>query len=406
MQDLRVTRVAKVICIVVAVWALIAWIPGRCNISQWHSTASSSPAQNDQFHSTQLFLPSIQGNRLLSQSSPGLYSKIAKVAVFAYSNSTQQDTTYENALRSHKTHNDRYGYLHHVLRRTLLSVQYSKPAYVLSVILQELVKPPSERLEWLVWHDADLVLMNSEIPLEVFLPPANFDHIHLIVTNDLGGLNSGVFFIRVNEWAVSYLTASISYKSWDPNFPSMNEEQAIMDAISQRDPWKSHVMHVPQRWFNSYEDRGINDELPPEWNWYTHSFKPGYLLIHFPGTGSAKTDLMREWMSKKAEEPKNYNVPFSETTYPEETAAFWEHEAPFEAGSQRTFWHRLKVIQYEGPAVDHARDQAVEEVTSSLHGEPDKIEAAVKAKVDEFKKHKIDHLRAAVKAEAEKSLAH
>lgn len=160
--------------------------------------------------------------------------------MFSYddpNNSSKNTATYENAPRSHKAHNDRHGYLHHVLRCTLVSVMYSKPAHVLSVILQELVNHPEERLEWLVyvisqcreflvlytnscpkWHDAGLVLMNSEISVGAFLPPSKFAHVHLVVTNDIGGLNSDVFLIRVNEWAVSYLIASISYKSWDPNF--------------------------------------------------------------------------------------------------------------------------------------------------------------------------------------------
>ncbi|KAI0124093.1 hypothetical protein BJ170DRAFT_686461 [Xylariales sp. AK1849] len=369
MRDPRLLRVTKVVCTVLAVWASIAWISGLGDTSLRQNLAPPSMAQDDQSHSTQLILPSIQRNPSSSQSSSGTWSRIAKVAMFSYNNVAKDTTTYENALRSHKPHNDRYGYLHYVLRCSLISVQYSKPAYVLSIILQELVKPPCERLDWLVWHDADLVLMNSEIPLEAFLPPPEFDHIHLIVTNDLSGLNSGVFFIRVNEWSVSYLTASLSYKSWDPNFPSMKEEQAIMDGILQR----------------------------------ARDYPIAALMIKFRwnGTGSAKTGLMREWMERKAEQPEKYNVPFLETNYPRDIARFWENEAPFEAESQKTFWHRLKAIQDEGPVSDRAQEDAVEKVKASMQGGVDKIHAVVKAKVKQFKKYKIDHLRAAEKAEVE-----
>lgn len=150
MRDPRVLRATKVICTVFAVWALVAWLSKRNEVSKWPNSAPLPIPQDDQLQSTQVFIPSIRKNPASLSYSSGRFSKIAKVAMFSYQNSTMDTALYEDALRSHKAHNDRYGYLHHVLRRSLISVQYSKPAYILSVILQELVKPPAERLEWLV----------------------------------------------------------------------------------------------------------------------------------------------------------------------------------------------------------------------------------------------------------------
>lgn len=154
MRDPLVVRVAKLTCVALIVWVLLAWISGQAKMSIWQNSAPSLIPNNDQFHSTQLIIPNIQQNPSSPYSSTTTMSKIAKVTMVYYQNTTNDTILYEDALRSHKAHNDQHGYLHHVLRRSLLSIQYSKPAYVLSVILQELVKPPGERLEWLVYVSA------------------------------------------------------------------------------------------------------------------------------------------------------------------------------------------------------------------------------------------------------------
>ncbi|KAF3913538.1 hypothetical protein ABW20_dc0103143 [Dactylellina cionopaga] len=335
----------------------------------------------------------------IKQSTPQLeQSKIAKICMLYYDNVTDDSIAYEKAIASHKAHDERFHYQSYLLRRGILPGYYAKPAYILSILVQELVKAPEERLEWLVWYDADLVLMNSEIPLEAFVPPPQFSHIHLIVTNDLGGLNNGVFFIRVHAWSVSLLIASMAYKTFNPEFSSVSEDQAALDKIIQRDDWKGNVTHVPQRWFNSYHDFGIDDDIPPEWNWYHHYFKPGYLLVHFPGTGQHRTNLINEYTTAKANDPQLYEVPFLKTNLTEEIAKFWAEDAPREQETQETFWYRHRLLQRVGSKADGEREKACEEIKTRMAGESaEKIEAAIKAKKQEFKGRKIESLRAAEK---------
>lgn len=73
-------------------------------------------------------------------------SSIAKIMML-YGNPTQ---VYERALRGHQRHNEIHGYPMFVLREQTLSEFWSKPAYILNVLLAELAKPEAERLEWLV----------------------------------------------------------------------------------------------------------------------------------------------------------------------------------------------------------------------------------------------------------------
>lgn len=62
-----------------------------------------------------------------------------------------QNTYYEHALESHQRHADRWNYPMHVLEEDISAGYWNKPSYVLSLVIQELAKPPEDRLEWLMW---------------------------------------------------------------------------------------------------------------------------------------------------------------------------------------------------------------------------------------------------------------
>jgi galactosyl transferase GMA12/MNN10 family len=60
------------------------------------------------------------------------------------------------------------------------------------------------RCEWVLWLDADTVIMNSSIKLESLIPAD--DNIHLIITTDRRfTANSGVWLIRNSEWSQQFL---------------------------------------------------------------------------------------------------------------------------------------------------------------------------------------------------------
>jgi hypothetical protein len=58
---------------------------------------------------------------------------------------------YERALENHQRHAARWGYSMKVLREGFVGGLWNKPAYLLSLVLQELEKPTSERANWLMW---------------------------------------------------------------------------------------------------------------------------------------------------------------------------------------------------------------------------------------------------------------
>ena len=62
----------------------------------------------------------------------------------------EPNPVYERALRLHEAHSELAGHPMFVLRERLLSGLWSKPAFILSIMLQELAKPEDQRLQWLL----------------------------------------------------------------------------------------------------------------------------------------------------------------------------------------------------------------------------------------------------------------
>lgn len=74
--------------------------------------------------------------------------------------------------------------------------------------------------------------MNPYIPLEIFLPPEpEWSHINALVTNDHHGLNNGVFFLRVHEWSVWLMAATVAWKIYKPDVPLRFHDQSALGEL-------------------------------------------------------------------------------------------------------------------------------------------------------------------------------
>jgi hypothetical protein len=112
---------------------------------------------------------------------------------------------------------------------------WSKHLWLMTIIGNELAKPAEQRLNWLLWHDRDTVLMNPQIPLDIFVPPEpEFKDIHLLVTNDRNGLNNGVFMIRVNAWSFKFFASAVSIREYQPGIELKYTEQSGMEEAIKR----------------------------------------------------------------------------------------------------------------------------------------------------------------------------
>ncbi|OCK82150.1 glycosyltransferase family 34 protein, partial [Lepidopterella palustris CBS 459.81] len=244
----------------------------------------------------------------------GARPRIGKVTILFGTPSS----AYERALRTHELHDRLHNYPLHVLRSSILDNVWTKPAYILSILLRELAKPEGERLQWLLWVDGDTIILNPYVPIEALIPPEDdpeWDDVQLLVSHDWNGLNNGVFPVRVSIWSVELFSAILSFRFYRPDQHLTFRDQSAMDFLLQDDHFSPNVIRAPQRWFNAYQGE-VNETLAP------FQVRRGDLLVHFAGVGD-RDERMRYWLSRAEKHAPDWEVDFRHTSYPEETADFW-----------------------------------------------------------------------------------
>ncbi|THW93325.1 hypothetical protein D6D18_06162 [Aureobasidium pullulans] len=252
----------------------------------------------------------------------GHKTRVGKCTIVLYGSSI-----YERTVKTHTLHNKLHGYPLHVLRQSIMDDVWSKPAYILSLLLRELAKPQEERLEWLLWVDADTIMLNPYVPLEIFLPPSpQFDDIHLLVTNDWNGLNNGVFPIRVNQWAVELLSAIVSSRYYKPDQDLTFRDQSAMDALLKDKKFAAHTVEAPQRWFNAYQGEH-NETLAP------YQVRRGDFLVHFAGVIN-RDERILFWLDRAEQHLPDWEMEVQHTSYPAEVKDFWNQKAGERAAKQ------------------------------------------------------------------------
>ncbi|KAG4440062.1 hypothetical protein IFR05_004455 [Cadophora sp. M221] len=222
---------------------------------------------------------------------------------------------YERALKTHEEHNRIHNYRMHLLRHSILDGYWTKPAYILSLLLLELGKEKEDRLSWLFWVDADTVVLNHNVPIEIFMPPPEHNAIHLLVTDDWNGLNNGVFLLRVDPWAVELFTGITSFRDFQPNTTLTFQDQSAMEILLKQPKYAKHTVRVPQRWFNAYKDEK-DKELKPD------QVRGGDFLVHLAGV-NPREKFLDEWCDRYEKDPEKWEVKLQNTTYPAETEKFW-----------------------------------------------------------------------------------
>ncbi|KAJ7284082.1 galactosyl transferase GMA12/MNN10 family protein [Mycena rebaudengoi] len=205
-----------------------------------------------------------------------------------------------------------HGYHHFIDRERLVDEVFnpnppwgawSKPAYVLSLLLTELAKPPEERLEWLFWFDADTIIANPTDPARV-----------------MDGINDGIFAIRVHRWSVELISAVVAYPTYFPQNVTASRRSTLTGP------------DAPARWFNALpfnnpvvpkdNNRGIlASEMTPErfdsgtTDVYQDGSNPivinpwkvmrGDLVVHFAGAGGNRKSWMTPWLERvEADNPE------------------------------------------------------------------------------------------------------
>lgn len=140
------------------------------------------------------------------------------------------------------------------------------PMWSKLLILQQTIA--EQKFDWIMWTDADSLVMNMDFRIEYILDQVPSD-VHLVVTKDrYYGFNSGQFFIRSCDW--SYQLLKRAYENHPELLDHWVRDQGAMRLEMEKEP--QHVLWLPKRLFNSYIHPVHGGE-----------FHHGDFILHFAG---------------------------------------------------------------------------------------------------------------------------
>lgn len=226
--------------------------------------------------------PKICLTTLTDQKSPSKFQRFMRWRNF--------DGILELTWENKKKYADRHGY--HLFDGSRHIDSGRPPAWSKIKAVQHLLE--EEGCDWVMWTDADTVIMNSKVAVTDFLPADPTKDL-LVGSDKGGGYNSGVFLFRNTEWS-----RRILQQWWDmrefvrPPGLSLSGDNAALKALLAGlgdDGFAAHVLSPPRCTFNSFakfltlgQSLRIMDHLE-EQEWYLdhEHYHKGDFIAHTPG---------------------------------------------------------------------------------------------------------------------------
>jgi mannan polymerase II complex MNN10 subunit len=256
---------------------------------------------------------------------------------------------YQKALRTHLLHSLIHGTELRILCDPITDGLWNKPAFILDLLMREMIKPTKQRLEWIMWIDRDTLLLDQCRPISSFLPSEqsryeswwrqdasnmhnheskgvsnNRTEVNLLISNDFNGLNNGVFLLRVNQWAISLFTAILAFRHYEPDVYLPYTEQSAMEHLLWSEHYRPMTQFVPQHWFNAYAHGGptwfanSNDTFDLK----LYEARRGDFLVHFAGTPN-KAETIGNYTSMLQTLPDVWKTGTVQRDVSSEVADFW-----------------------------------------------------------------------------------
>ena len=161
----------------------------------------------------------------------------------------------------------------------------------------------TERCDWVVWMDSDLVITNESIRLEdivsTYAEKPKADHLDsvdvMLVPDDRHPVSGGMFFIRNTAIGRSFIdSVAALYPAYKDNF--LPEQSAMATVAYMVEPWPCNgrvpgpkaVLHpsvvvLPHRAINSFPDHGRNQAAHVVW-------QPCDFVAHFAGVRASERE--------------------------------------------------------------------------------------------------------------------
>jgi len=165
------------------------------------------------------------------------------------------------------------------------------------------------------WFDADTIFLNPNVPWTLFVPPSDFEDIHLLATKDHHGLNAGMLMLRVHAWTVSMLAEVVSLRHFKPNLELEYYDQSALKYIIERPGYEEHCAYQPHDWWNAFGLQGKPYATPA-------------FMLHFAGVDCCRQPekkgvVMGRWLDELEVTPQKYSTPLEDTMYPGQVAEYW-----------------------------------------------------------------------------------
>jgi hypothetical protein len=175
------------------------------------------------------------------------------------------------------------------------------PAWTKIRAVQHLLNE-EQACDWVVWLDADTVIMNSDISIESFLP-ADDSHDFLVGSDDRGGgQNSGVMLFRNTQWSKQFLQNWWDMNSYvrPPGLSLSGDNNALKALLKQIPGFDQHVLVPPRctlnsfaRFFSARQVRSFSKKLADqEWYMSEDYYHKGDFIAHVAGYDN-KAGMMR-----------------------------------------------------------------------------------------------------------------
>jgi len=222
------------------------------------------------------------------------------------------------------------------------------------MVVSELAKPESQRTKWLLWFQPDVVVLNEQIPLEIFLPSGpGLEDIHFLASHDdYGQMDSGVFFLRVHEWTVKLLVEVLALpRTASALQHTLRKDRFAMASVIGSPKFRASVFYQPRHWYNAYALSADSTE-----------YAKGDLQLHFHNAAGDRWRGVSQALDLLSTTPSDFSIPLEETTYANDTQAYW--------GRVRTAKSLLKLTA--GKAYGKETQNALDRLSYATNYEADK----------------------------------
>lgn len=114
---------------------------------------------------------------------------------------------------------------------------------------------------WLLWSDADAMIINQTVPLESIID----DRYDILVSVDWLMINAGVLLFKCSPWTQSFLQRLYDAREFDS--ARALDQSAFQHFFDTEPDMQSHLKHIPKSSINVY----------------TEEYRPGDFLVHMAG---------------------------------------------------------------------------------------------------------------------------